>query len=223
MVLSHLDPRTKLALGLMAIGAVFVAREPGTLLVEFIVILLCLYFLGMWRAWLHSLRFVLPMVGLVFVIGFLSFDIWTSLVLSIRLINLLNVCFIFFRSVSPEEMGGGLNKMGIPYGFTFILTTAMRYVPLIGLKIRHIVDAQSSRGIDLRFKLRNVTNFMALLMPLLVQSFVLSDELAMAMESRGFARKGRSSRKHYRFNLWDYGLMILSLTLLVFFIWWERG
>jgi energy-coupling factor transport system permease protein len=207
----------------MAIGAVFVAQEPETLLAECILLLVALPLLGIGRAWLHSLRFLLPMVGLVFVIGFISFDILTTLVLSIRLINLLNVCFIFFRSVSPEEMGNGLNKIGIPYVFTFILTTAMRYVPLIGLKINHIFDAQRSRGIDLRPKLRNMTNFMALLMPLLAQSFILSDELAMAMESRGFARKRRSSRRQYRLNLLDYLLMVLSLALLVLFTWWERG
>ena len=163
------------------------------------------------------------MVALVFVIALFSFDIRAALVLSVRLINLLVVSFIFFRVVSPEEMGGALQKIGVPYEFAFILTTAMRYVPLIGQKVRNIIDAQRSRGIDLRPRLRNVTNFMALLMPLLVQSFVLSDELAMAMESRGFGRKGRSSRKHYRLTFWEYVLILASLTFLLLFAWWERG
>lgn len=163
------------------------------------------------------------MVGLVFVIAFFSFDIQVALLLSIRLLNLLTVSFIFFSTITPNEMGDAFKMIGMPYSFAFILTTSMRYVPLIGQKIRHIMDAQLSRGIDLRPRLKNVGNFMALLMPLLIQSFVLSDELAIAMESRGFARKGRTSRYQYRLTLWEYGLMVVSLALLVAFAWWERG
>ncbi len=221
--LGRLDPRSKLALGLMAIVAVLIAREPKTLLWESVVLLFTIPLLRLTRAWMKSLRFVLPMVTLVFAIAVLSFDTRVASVLSIRLVNLLAVSFIFFRALSPEELGGALRKLGVPYGFAFILTTAVRYVPLIGQKIRHIMDAQHSRGIDLRPRLKNVPNYMALLMPLLAQSFVLADELAMAMESRGFGRKGRSSRVQYRLAFWEYGLMLASLILLLCFAWWERS
>ena len=207
----------------MALAAVFVASKPETLVVESIILLAALPMLGMGKDWVHSFRYFWPMLGLVFVIAFFSFNLQLALLLTIRLFNLLTVSFVFFRTVSPEEMGATLNKLGVPYSFAFILTTAMRYVPLIRQKIRHIIDAQSSRGIDLRPRLRNVGNFMALLMPLLVQSFVLSDELALAMESRGFGRKDRSSRRHYNLTFWECVLMVAILVLLVIFAWWERG
>ena len=223
MAFKRLDPRTRLALGLTAIAAVFVAREPETLVVESIILLASLPLLGMGKDWAHSFRYFWPMLGLVFVIAFFSFNLQVALLLVIRLFNLLTVSFVFFRTVSPEEIGATLNKIGVPYAFAFILTTAMRYVPLIRLKIRHIIDAQSSRGIDLRPRLRNVGNFMALLMPLLAQSFLLSDELALAMESRGFGRKGRSSRRQYDLSFWDYFLMVGALLVLILFAFWERS
>ena len=207
----------------MAIAAVFVAREPKTLVVESIILLAALPLLGMGKDWAHSFRYFWPMLGLVFVIAFFSFNLQVGLLLVIRLFNLLSVSFVFFRTVSPEEIGATLNKIGVPYAFAFILTTAMRYVPLIRLKIRHIIDAQSSRGIDLRPRLKNVGNFMALLMPLLAQSFLLSDELALAMESRGFGRKGRTSRRHYDLRLWECALMVGALLLLLLFAFWERS
>ena len=207
----------------MAIAAVLIARESKTLFLECVALLITIPFLGLTKAWMKSLRLVLPMVSLVFIIALFSFDLQQAAMLSIRLVNLLAVSFIFFQAVTPEEMGGGLRKMGVPYEFTFILSTAMRYVPLIGQKIRNIIDAQRSRGIDLRPRLKNVTNFMALLMPLLLQSFVLSDELAVAMESRGFGRKRRSLRKQYRLNFWEYVLMLASLAFLLLFAWWEMG
>ena len=221
--MDRLDPRTRLALGLMAIAAVFVAREPETLLVESIILLAALPLLRMAREWAYSFRYFWPMLGLVFVIAFFSFNLQVGLLLVIRLFNLLSVSFVFFRTVSPEEIGATLNKIGVPYAFAFILTTAMRYVPLIRLKIRHIIDAQSSRGIDLRPRLRNVGNFMALLMPLLAQSFLLSDELALAMESRGFGRKGRSTRRQYDLTFWDYFLLVGALLVLILFAFWERS
>ena len=218
----RLDPRTRLALGLTALAAVFVARKAETLVVESIILLVTLPLLGMGKEWVHSFRYFWPMLGMVFVIAFFSFNLQAALLLTTRLFNLLTVSFVFFRTVTPEEMGATLNKLGVPYSFAFILTTAMRYVPLIRLKIRHIIDAQSSRGIDLRPRLRNVGNFMALLMPLLAQSFVLSDELAVAMESRGFGRKGRSSRRQYGLTFLDCSLMVGALLLLVLFAFWER-
>ena len=218
-----LDPRTRLALGLMAFGAVLIARNLETILVEFLFILAGLCLLGMGREWLRSLKLIGPMAGLVFIIALLSFDLQVALLLSIRIINLLTVSLLFFHAINPEEMAESLRKMGVSFGFGFILATSMRYVPLIGQKIRHIFDAQRSRGIDLRPRMKNAKNFMALLMPLLVQSFILSDELALAMESRGFGRKGRSSRRSNRLALWEYGLMIASLALFILFARWEMG
>jgi energy-coupling factor transport system permease protein len=218
-----LDPRTKLALGLMAMVAVFIAHKPETLLAQCGIILFFLPFLGIGNTLIRSLRITCPMIALIFTITFFFYDILAALLLSVRLLNLLAVSFILFRVTGVEEMGNALKGIGIPHSFVFIFTTAMRYVPLIGQKIRRIMDAQFSRGIDLRPKLKNARNFMALLMPLLIQSFVLSDELAIAMETRGFGCKGHFKRKTHRLNGWDYSLMAIGLGLLIVFGWWENG
>ncbi len=218
-----LDPRTKLSLGIMAIAAVFIAQRPYTLVAEGMIILVLLPLLGNGRALIRSLRLAWVMVALVFVVAYLSFDTQTALLLSLRLLNLLTVSFVFFHRLSPDELGDALKKMGVPHAFAFILTGGMRYVPLIGQKIRHIMNAQQSRGIDLRPRIGNIPNFMALLIPLLVQSFVLSDELAIAMESRGFARKDRSWRREYRLTPVEYVVIFASLILIIAFAWWERG
>jgi energy-coupling factor transporter transmembrane protein EcfT len=223
MTMKQFDPRTKLALGMMAIAAVLIAREPSTLIVETVVVLISVPFMGMGKKIIRSFRLIWPMMVPVFIIGLLFFNLQVALLLTIRLFTLLTVSFVFFRAINPEETGFALRKIGIPFGFSFILTTGMRYVPLIGQKIRSISDAQRARGIDLRPRIKNIGNLIALLMPLLVQSFLLSDELALAMESRGFGCKGRSSLKNYRLTLKEYGLMIASLAFLVAFAWWERG
>ena len=207
----------------MAIAAVLITREKVTLIAEFVIVLIAIPLVGSGRKMLRSLRLVWPMLILVFIVGLIFFDLLTALFLSIRLFTLLTVSFIFFSAIDPHEMGNALCKMGMPYEISFILTTSMRYVPMIGRKVRQISDSQQSRGIDLRPRIKNISNFMALMMPLLVQSFILADELALAMESRGFGCKRRSTRKNYHFAFKEYGVIAISLGLLIALIWWERG
>lgn len=221
--IGNLDPRTKILLGATAIAAVLFTRTPESHVFESLALLLVMYVRGVLRPWGRGMKLMAPMIVLVFAIGLISFDLETASLLSIRLFNLLTVSFVFFRTMPPEEIGDGVRKLGLPYEFSFILTTSMRYVPLIGRRIRLIVEAQMSRGIDLRPGIRNLRNFTALLMPLLIQSFLLSEELAMAMEARGFGLKGRTYRRTYRITSKDVVLVLLSLILLVAFLWWERG
>jgi len=221
--MKRLDPRTKLALGIFSIAAVLIARDPATLIAAACIVLIGVPLMGLWKYFVRTSALIWPMLAMVFVIGWLFFDWQAASLLVIRLLALLTVSFIFFRSISPEETGAALQQCGVPFELAFIFTTAMRYVPLIGQKIRNIIDAQRSRGIDLRPRIKNIGNFMALLLPLLVQSMLLSDQLALAMESRGFGRKGRSSRQIYRLTVKEYGIMIGSLALLIVFAWWERG
>ena len=220
--MSKFDPRTKIALGIMAIAAVLSTRDPVILIAECVIASIAIPLSGSGRKWLSSARSVWSILILVFVIGFLFFDLPTALWLIVRLFTILTVSFIFFFSTDPQELGAALHKMGMPYEISFILTTSMRYVPMIGRKIRQIMDAQQARGIDLRLRIKNLSNLMALMMPLLVQSFILADDLALAMESRGFGSKRRSTRKTYRFTMKDIGVMALSLGFLVALIWWER-
>ena len=212
-----------MALGLMTVVAILVSENPWTMLAELAFLLAAVSLMGAGRSWLRSLHAVGPMVALVFLIALVSFDLEAALRLSLRLMNLLTASFALFQAVQPDEMGDALRKLRLPHAFAFILTTALRYVPLLGLKARGIVDAQRSRGIDLRLRPRNLKNLTALLMPLLAQSFALAEDLAMAMESRGFGREGRSFRRLYRLAFWEYGLMIASIGAVVALAWLERA
>jgi energy-coupling factor transport system permease protein len=220
---AKLDPRTQLALGSMGIVAILMTGQTVLLAAAFGFLCMSLLLFKLAGPWVRALKMLLPLVGLVFVISIISFDVDTALMLSLRLLNLLTLSFLFFHGMDPEDLGQSMRQMGVPYEFCFILTTSLRYVPFMGTRIRRIMDAQRSRGIDLRPRLRNVPHFVALLMPLLVQSFVLAEQLAMAMESRGFARAERTLRKMYRISLMEYGLMGVALGLLVVYGVWGRG
>lgn len=217
------DPRTRLFLS--AVGAAAILMTAQTEMLGAALGLLCvgLVWAGKVKPWFTSLKMLLPLVILVFVISMISFDIEAAIMMSLRLFDLLTLSFLFFHGMDPEDLGQSLRQSGVPYTFCFILTTSLRYVPFMGIRIRRIMDAQRSRGIDLRPRIQNVPNFAALLMPLLFQSFVLAEQLAMAMEARGFSKKERTRRRKYRISRVEYAGMGVALALLVVYgIWGDK-
>jgi energy-coupling factor transport system permease protein len=205
----------------MAITAVWVSRSMTALGFQAAILAALLWRLQ--RRQGRSFSLIWPMTAIVAIVGLLFFDIETALYLTLRVFNLLGVSLIAFRFIAPEEIGAVMTQLRLPRGLVFMLTAGLRYVPLIENKIRAIRDAQQARGIDLRPRLKNARNWIAFLAPLLVQSFLLADELAVALESRGFSRRNRTARRRSRLTLRDGALMAGTLMALLALAYWERG
>ncbi|NCO59965.1 MAG: hypothetical protein COZ70_13445 [Deltaproteobacteria bacterium CG_4_8_14_3_um_filter_51_11] len=217
----RLDPRAAISVWVLGTAAVIITARTNVLMVESGFILLAVCALGLFGKWISSLRLILPVTLFVFAVSAVFFSMAEAAFLGLRLICLLTLSFALFQKVSVEEMGESARRIGLPYGVSFILTSSMRYVPLLGERLTSIMDAQISRGIDLRPRLRNIPNFLALVIPLLIQAILLSDHLAMAMEARGFGRKERTFRKVMRIGAMDWAVMALSSVLFALFVWWE--
>lgn len=221
--MEKLDPRTRLVLLTLSVTAVLLTKWPALLAAAAVLLTVALWVSRDSRPSIRLPGLITTPIVLVFGIGLIFYDFYTAVILTLRLFNLLAVSAIFFRALDANELGGALRKVGVPFTPAFILTTALRYVPLMTRKIRNIRDAQQARGIDLRPRFKNLPNLAALLVPLAVQSFILADDLALAMESRGFRRRGRSSRRVYRIRFGEYLLMAASAALVSLLAWWERG
>lgn len=213
-----LDNRSKLTLGLSAVSAALVPRRPETLFIATSVLLVLLLLRR--TRWIGT---AFPMVVLVFLTGWFFFDLQQALFQALRLFNLLAASLLVFQGLDIEQIAEALRQFGVPRDPVFLLTTAMRYVPLIGRQIRRIMDAQRARGLDLRFRVTNVTRFLSLILPLLVQCFMLSDALALALETRGFGRPEHSRRERRPLSGFDFMVMSVAFVLVGLFYWWERG
>ncbi|MFZ0242937.1 MAG: energy-coupling factor transporter transmembrane component T [Desulfobacterales bacterium] len=221
--MARLDPRTRLVLLVLAVIAVLLSRRTELLAAEALLLTAAFSMRHGGRRPVFRPGVMAAPVGLVFVIGLIFYDLQTAMALTLRLFNLLAVSTLFLRGLKSNDLAGALRQAGLPYTAAFILTTALRYVPLMTGKIAHIRAAQQARGIDLRPRLKNLPHLAALLVPLVVQSFILADDLALAMESRGFGRRGRSASRQYRIRVGEYVLMAASLGLVVLLGWWQRG
>jgi energy-coupling factor transport system permease protein len=96
----------------------------------------------------------------------------------------------------------------------------MEFIPVLTRRAVNIRDAQRARGIPLQGGLRTLRYLPALLGPLLIQSFKLADEMAEALEARGFGAADRRYRQGLSLRTLDWGIILLShiglATLLIF-------
>ena len=96
---------------------------------------------------------------------------------------------------------------------SLMLSIALRFVPTLMDETEKIMNAQRARGVDfgegnLMDKMRAIV---PLLIPLFVSSFNRAEELAIAMEARGY--QGGEGRTKYRVLQWRWPIPSVSLSL----------
>ncbi len=94
-----------------------------------------------------------------------------------------------------------LARLGVPVSDGVLMATvALRFIPMLAEEAQRISQAQAARGVDGRGGLgRRWVALTALLSPLLVGILRRSDELALALEARGW---GGARRTRWRATRW---------------------
>lgn len=163
--------------------------------------------------------------------------------ISITSLGLQNAFYIFMRlfliimmstlmtlTTAPLELTDGIEhlmrplaKVGFPaHEVALMLSIALRYVPTLMDEATTIMNAQRSRGVefDEGSIMQRMKAVVPILVPLFVSAFNRAEELATAMESRGYhGSEGRSKYRQLSLQREDV-LVALSLILwtgLVFF------
>ena len=123
---------------------------------------------------------------------------------------------IIFLTCTPiEDFTYGLSKMGIPFVASFALTLAFRLTPLFIETGQAIVMAQKARGLNLDSGgvLRRIRHYVPIIVPVLASGLRRADQLAIALESRGFG-KGKKRSVISRFPLTWRDYILLSVIFL---------
>ena len=219
LIVSNLDPRSKL-IATLAATVMLMASDPWWIQVMAFGILLGMaLMLKLGRSWMNLQKGLGFAVITFFIIAWIAFDFMTGLCSGLRLLNIGTVFFLFFQTTSPEDLSNALIKMGIPYSFAFVLTASMQFIPVLARRAASIRDAQRARGIPLDGPFELIRHLPALAGPLLIQAFKLADELAEAMEARGFGSPGRRFRHEPHFRWMDWMVAGISSVTLGIFFW----
>lgn len=212
-VLHRLDPRVKMAAALIVMVLPFAA--PGALgqalLIGFVALAVALATVPLRALW-GTLRTVLWVGLFMFVYYFFTTpgrQLWTWGPITLtwegllaggvqiyRLCLLVIVSALLTFTTSPAQLThaletvlGPLARLGLPVrDVALVLTIALRFVPTLFQELEALVKAQQARGADVRspYPWRRARSWVPLFVPLFVAAFRRAEDLAMAMEARGF-------------------------------------
>lgn len=141
-------------------------------------------------------------------------------VTTFRLIMLVTVASLLTLTTSPIRLTDGLERMlrpfravGVPaHELALMMTIALRFIPTLLEEADRIMRAQQARGAE--FSSGSVANRVRSLIPVLVPLFVAAfrraDELATAMEARGYrGGEGRTRMRELVFAGRDVAALVV--------------
>ena len=153
--------------------------------------------------------------------------------ISIRFLVLVFMTSILTLTTSPISITDGietllnpLKKVKLPvHELALMMSISLRFIPTLMDETDKIMKAQMARGSDLSagpLKDR-VKAIVPLLVPLFVSAFKRAEDLATAMEVRGY--RGGEGRTRYRQLKWDVGdtFALLSLVVMVVLLVYFRN
>ena len=119
----------------------------------------------------------------------------------IKYFSVIPVALLFVITTHPSEFASSLNRIGVPYKFSYAVSIALRYIPTVQEDFITISKAQQAKGIDISRNVKLTTrikNVSYTLLPLIFSSIDKIDVISNAMLLRGFGKKNRRTWYHAR-------------------------
>jgi len=246
----RLDPRCKILSTVIILIGVFTAFHPLVfpLWGAFLVFSVLLSRLSL-KVLVRSARPVLILVAFtaivhlfftggdaLFKLGFLTITSQganLAVRMGLRLIFLVLFANLMTLTTSPMELADGLERLFSPLkplGFpahelAMMMTIALRFIPTLLNETDRIMKAQLARGAELDQGgiIKRLRAFIPVLVPLFVIVFKRADELAVAMEARGYrGGVGRSRMHPLCWSLSDTLALIFVVIVTLVFIYVDR-
>ena len=248
-ILHRMDPRSKLMIIFLFVIIVFLANNVLTygILLAYTLIMISLSKIPI-RFILNGLIPVLWLVGFTLIIHLLFtregelivnlgwFKIYEEglrqgVFISLRFFLLILVTSLLTLTTTPIEITDGieyllapLKKIKFPvHELALMMSISLRFIPTLMQETDIIMKAQTARGVDfsggpIKDRLKAI---IPLLIPLFISSFKRAEELAVAMEARGY--RGGEGRTKYRLLSWGFSdsamilfLMAVTALLIIF-------
>ncbi|HHV08288.1 MAG TPA: energy-coupling factor transporter transmembrane protein EcfT [Firmicutes bacterium] len=148
-----------------------------------------------------------------------------GLTLFLRILTMVISSSIVTLTTPLDDFLQLMQILHIPYELSFIITTGIRFVPTMERKASLVLDAQRARGalIETGGMVQRIKAYVPIMVPLIVDSIRMSENLACAMLNRGFGatRKWQSFKK-LSLQLIDYLVLISVIALTVLAVYLSR-
>lgn len=155
-----------------------------------------------------------------------------AIFISTRFFLLVVMASLLTFTTSPIDLTDGLErllqpftKLGLPaHEFALMMSIALRFIPTIWAETEKIMKAQMARGVDFDrgSVFKRIKSYIPVLIPLFISAFRRAEDLALAMEARGY--RGGTGRTKLRILEYQKRDLILPLIFLILLssLWWLR-
>ncbi|QNR19796.1 energy-coupling factor transporter transmembrane protein EcfT [Exiguobacterium sp. Helios] len=157
-----------------------------------------------------------------------------AIIVSLRFFYLVSITTLVTLTTSPIELTDAIELLLKPFKvvrvptheIALMLSISLRFLPTLAEETEKIMKAQQARGVDLsagpiKERLRAI---IPLLIPLFISAFKRAEDLATAMEARGY--RGGEGRTRLRESKWtgrDTGLIVLLIVLGLLLVYLRGG
>ena len=148
-----------------------------------------------------------------------------TLMIIIRLVLMISVTTVLTATTKPLDLTYGLEFFMTPlkvikfpaHEIAMTISIALRFIPTILEETQKIMKAQASRGVDLQegSLKEKISAIISLIIPLFISAFQRSEELANAMEARGYNPSAKRTRyRTLKFTMKDVFSLLVSILVL---------
>ena len=152
-----------------------------------------------------------------------------TLYIVIRLLLMIMITTVLTVTTKPLDLTLGIEyllkpfkKIGVPsHEIAMMISIALRFIPTIIEETMRIMNSQKARGVDFEEgKLKEkIMAIVSLIVPLFSVAFQRADDLANAMEARGYNPSGTRTRyKQLKYEMRDVILIAGAIIILVMMI-----
>ncbi|MBQ1320529.1 MAG: energy-coupling factor transporter transmembrane protein EcfT [Solobacterium sp.] len=156
-----------------------------------------------------------------------------TLYIVVRLLLMIMITTCLTATTKPLDMTLGIEdllkpfeKIHVPaHEIAMLISIALRFIPDLIEETQRIIKAQESRGVDMKEgKMQErIMAILSLIVPLFVSAFQRAEDLANAMEARGYAPGEKRTRyKVLKMAGRDYTLLLCCTAVLAGMIWLSR-
>jgi energy-coupling factor transport system permease protein len=163
---------------------------------------------------------LIPGGELLWKFGFLTIfekGLKTGISLSFMIMNVAGIFVWFFQTTENKEISRALEASGMNYKATYVFTSTLQMIEILGKNSKTIMNAQKARGVETEGNLFiRAKAFVPSLVPLILGAVINSEERVLTLESRGFSIQGE---KTHLFNLeksgWEKPVAIIAIIITV--------
>lgn len=239
-----IDPRIKIIMMIILMFAVFLVPNFYGYGFMFIILVSAILLSKLTIGFIvKSMKPILFMMSILFILnifliqsGQLLFEfffikvysdaIFQTLFIVFRLMMMIMITTLLTATTAPLDLTLGiedllkpLKRFKVPaHEIAMMISIALRFIPTLIEDTQRIMNAQASRGVDLQEgKLKEkITGIISMIVPLFISSYHRAEDLADAMEARGyFPGKERTRYKQLQVRFYDWLMLAFSIAVLI--------